>query len=424
MVVVAGPSAPALSSRLTERVELVSECLSVLQDLVPQLSAEEQVLVATQHPFATPAWLNSLVALSQGQLTEDLLLIVDLERELANCQMLATTRMHQARSWRAAEAADDRNVLGAGLAAVGRSEAGAAPPVPAKAARDESPLLSGRAAAPTMGRPTGQLAGVASSRRSPASTRDTSGAQQRVARRASSPEPEEETEEQLEEAVDADEEDEVVEAEYLEGEAEEEAPALSRGASGEEEEALDEEQELQRRRASYEMLGEGECEEGQRVETPPSARLEDGTPSASLDHLKAWGTPTRCSRAPPQQLGGPRWPPGSPPAAPIDGEDVPPFLPPGGRRRHRRGAAAAAAGGRRLQLDLGRDQGAQRRDHQRAVHRRRGGQPGALPLLRAPVRAGPAGEAHGNLPGDQEECSKPWRAAKGDKALALLSCAR
>ena len=49
-----------------------------LQDLVPQLSAEEQVLVATQHPFATPAWLNSLVALSQGQLTEDLLLILSL----------------------------------------------------------------------------------------------------------------------------------------------------------------------------------------------------------------------------------------------------------------------------------------------------------------------------------------------------------
>ena len=39
--------------------------------------------MATQHPYATPVWLDSLAALSQGQLSDDLLLIVDLERELA-----------------------------------------------------------------------------------------------------------------------------------------------------------------------------------------------------------------------------------------------------------------------------------------------------------------------------------------------------
>ena len=49
-----------LASRLTENAEIVSECLSVLQQLVPQLSAEERVLVATQHPYATPVWLDSL----------------------------------------------------------------------------------------------------------------------------------------------------------------------------------------------------------------------------------------------------------------------------------------------------------------------------------------------------------------------------
>ena len=87
-------AAPALdlASRLTENAEIVSECLAVLQQLVPQLSAEERVLVATQHPYATPAWLDSLTALSRGQLSDDLLLIVDLERELANCQVLASTR--------------------------------------------------------------------------------------------------------------------------------------------------------------------------------------------------------------------------------------------------------------------------------------------------------------------------------------------
>ena len=84
-----------LASRLTENAEIVSECLAVLQQLVPQLSAEERVLVATQHPYATPAWLDSLTALSRGQLSDDLLLIVDLERELANCQVLASTRTRQ-----------------------------------------------------------------------------------------------------------------------------------------------------------------------------------------------------------------------------------------------------------------------------------------------------------------------------------------
>ena len=84
-----------LASRLTENAEIVSECLSVLQQLVPQLSAEERVLVATQHPYATPVWLDSLAALSRGQLSDDLLLIVDLERELANCQVLASTRTRQ-----------------------------------------------------------------------------------------------------------------------------------------------------------------------------------------------------------------------------------------------------------------------------------------------------------------------------------------
>ena len=90
-------AAPALdlASRLTENAEIVSECLAVLQQLVPQLSAEERVLVATQHPYATPAWLDSLTALSRGQLSDDLLLIVDLERELANCQVLASTRTRQ-----------------------------------------------------------------------------------------------------------------------------------------------------------------------------------------------------------------------------------------------------------------------------------------------------------------------------------------
>ena len=109
-----------LASRLTENAEIVSECLAVLQQLVPQLSAEERVLVATQHPYATPVWLDSLAALSQGQLSDDLLLIVDLERELANCQVLASTRNRQL-----AEQQSSRGEAGqehsAGLAAVDES---------------------------------------------------------------------------------------------------------------------------------------------------------------------------------------------------------------------------------------------------------------------------------------------------------------
>ena len=94
----------------------------MLQQLVPQLSAEERVLVATQHPYATPVWLDSLAALFRGQLSDDLLLIVDLERELANCQVLASTRTRQL-----AEQKSFRDEAGQGhgacLASVGESAA-------------------------------------------------------------------------------------------------------------------------------------------------------------------------------------------------------------------------------------------------------------------------------------------------------------
>ena len=40
-----------LASRLTENAEIVSECLAVLQQLVPQLSAEERVLVCDHTLF-------------------------------------------------------------------------------------------------------------------------------------------------------------------------------------------------------------------------------------------------------------------------------------------------------------------------------------------------------------------------------------
>ena len=119
-----------LASRLTENAEIVSECLSVLQQLVPQLSAEERVLVATQHPYATPVWLDSLAALSRGQLSDDLLLIVDLERELANCQVLASTRNRQL-----AEQQSSRGEAGQGHGAC-------------LAAADESAAASVRAAHP------------------------------------------------------------------------------------------------------------------------------------------------------------------------------------------------------------------------------------------------------------------------------------
>ena len=89
--------------------------------------------MATQHPYATPVWLDSLAALSRGQLSDDLLLIVDLERELANCQVLASTRTRQL-----AEQKSFRDEAGQGhgacLASVG--ESAAAPFRAAHAAED------------------------------------------------------------------------------------------------------------------------------------------------------------------------------------------------------------------------------------------------------------------------------------------------
>ena len=66
--------------------ELVSTALAVLHEVVPQLNAEEQLQVARQHPFATAAWLQALTAACDGRLSEDLLLMADLERELRLCQ--------------------------------------------------------------------------------------------------------------------------------------------------------------------------------------------------------------------------------------------------------------------------------------------------------------------------------------------------
>ena len=76
--------------------------------------------MATQHPYATPAWLD-FTALSRGQLSDDLLLIVDLEREPANRYAASTpaparsgvSRGEAGRAWR---------VLG-----VGRRERGSDP---------------------------------------------------------------------------------------------------------------------------------------------------------------------------------------------------------------------------------------------------------------------------------------------------------
>ena len=117
---VTGAPPAGVAERLTENVELVSECLTVLQQLVPQLSAEERVLVAMQHPFATSSWLDGLVALSQGQLSEDLVLISSLERELANAQVLVTARTNELRNRAAADAAPTGSAGGETPAASGR----------------------------------------------------------------------------------------------------------------------------------------------------------------------------------------------------------------------------------------------------------------------------------------------------------------
>ena len=150
---------PGVAERLTENVELASECLTVLQQLIPQLSAEERVLVAMQHPFATSSWLDGLVALSQGQLSEDLVLISSLERELANAQVLVTARTHELRNRAAADAAPTGSAGGETPAASGRR----AIPPPAPGGRQMTG--SGR------GTPAGGPSPARSRRTPPGSTR-------------------------------------------------------------------------------------------------------------------------------------------------------------------------------------------------------------------------------------------------------------
>ena len=146
-----------LASRLTENAEIVSECLSLLQQLVPQLSAEERVLVATQHPYATPAWLDSLAALAQGRLSDDLQLIVDLERELTSCQVLASSRNRQILEERSLSRGEAGQGYDAGLAAVGESGAS---PVATMAAHAELPVTTGRSAAPAGSHPNYRSSGT------------------------------------------------------------------------------------------------------------------------------------------------------------------------------------------------------------------------------------------------------------------------
>lgn len=76
------PSSVPTGGPASENVEWLAECLSVALDVAPLLGDEERAQLTAIHPFATPYWLDSLVASSKSQPTQDTQLIAQLMQQL------------------------------------------------------------------------------------------------------------------------------------------------------------------------------------------------------------------------------------------------------------------------------------------------------------------------------------------------------
>ena len=114
----------------SENVEWLSECLTVALQLAPLLDDAERAQLAALHPFATPYFLDGLVASGRSQPSQDTQLIAQLtnklqqhaERERALVAELQNERQQSAANAAAAAAANAaaRAAADAANAAAGR----------------------------------------------------------------------------------------------------------------------------------------------------------------------------------------------------------------------------------------------------------------------------------------------------------------
>ena len=153
---------------ISENVEYLAECLSVALEVTPLLEDDERAQLAAMHPFATPYWLDGLLASGRSQPTQDTQLIAQLtqklqqfsERERALIAELETERQQSAANAAAAAAANAaaRAAADAANAVAARGER----PRPASPRRKEQPPAP---AAERPGSPRGSSSGGGSTPR-------------------------------------------------------------------------------------------------------------------------------------------------------------------------------------------------------------------------------------------------------------------
>jgi len=132
---------------LSEQVEYLSECLSVALELAPALDDDEREQLAELHPFATPYWLDALVATSRSQPTQDVQLIAQLtqklqqqaERERALIAELEAERQQSAANAAAAAVANEaaRAAADAANAVAARSDPARARPLSPRRSKEQ-----------------------------------------------------------------------------------------------------------------------------------------------------------------------------------------------------------------------------------------------------------------------------------------------
>lgn len=75
-------TAPSAPPALSERVEMVAEALTVALEVAPQLDEAERTQLAQLLPFATPYWLDGLIASGESHATADTQLIAQLLQQV------------------------------------------------------------------------------------------------------------------------------------------------------------------------------------------------------------------------------------------------------------------------------------------------------------------------------------------------------
>jgi hypothetical protein len=75
----------------SEKAELLTEALAAIIDLVPELDRNDYAYIAKVHPWATDSFLSGLLAMSEGELTDDTRLIGQLMQQLQAQQATIVT---------------------------------------------------------------------------------------------------------------------------------------------------------------------------------------------------------------------------------------------------------------------------------------------------------------------------------------------